>query len=735
MKKRIIVLFSLLLFLAIPKVYALSTDELLIVNGNVIKKNHTIEDVKKMFGDPIVTTKSAFGGEAYSFSSYGDNTYYLYIETNADGVIKSYGALYGNFESKNRKYGDSWSDNGYGMGGDQITDNSDKVFGSLDYNTTRTEYNDYWKKLVENNRYLYDMQKHTIEAKRIYNLVQNYEFTQTYVSEDLFDIAWQLYTNNSSLYDYAKISNNQKKISLINSRSVNYNNFSLPNPLRLFSTAKNYFKGSGYKYLFYGVYPNDNGTWASETLFIDPTFLDKKVEVPLTNEEKIKFANVKNQYSIYKTHASKIENPIEEKWDYSTLPLKEGKYSEDYLQLVTEYLNIARIGIGLNQLKLNLDMSDAAQKKAALVMYNNINNLGSGHFPEKPSGVTDEYYKKAQSYMNENLYSGNPQTSIINALNDAYGDPVTCGHRYNLLNPYYLEWGVGSVGSGISMGWQGAHKFSGMGSSNVDLVAWPSNGIFPIDFAYNGIGNWTAYFFNGYRSTSDTYVVIKRLNDNSEYIINKDNLSSTKVLSLNGSLVTFRDDAITYTDGDVFEINIYNLNDGSGNLVNYAYRSVFYNFPNVDNIVEATDISLSQDNVTIKKGELVRVIAKVLPEDSNNKLMNFKIKNSSIATVRQDGTIVGVKPGKTSVTVESGNVSRVINVNVSDENGNVPDYLMGDMNQNGKIDLKDIIILIKIYIGSKQQSDLDLTIGDMNQNGKIDLSDIILTLKLYVNQK
>ena len=60
---------------------------------------------------------------------------------------------------------------------------------------------------------------------------------------------------------------------------------------------------------------------------------------------------------------------------------------------------------------------------------------------------------------------------------------------------------------------------------------------------------------------------------------------------------------------------------------------------------------------------------------------------------------------------------------------------MGDMNQNGKIDLKDIIILIKIYIGSKQQSDLDLTIGDMNQNGKIDLSDIILTLKLYVNQK
>lgn len=735
MKKRIIVLFSLLLFLAIPKVNALSTDELLIVNGNVIKKNHTIEDVKKMFGDPIVTTKSAFGGEAYSFSSYGDNTYYLYIETNADGVIKSYGALYGNFESKNRKYGDSWSNKVYSMGGDQITDNNDNVFGSLDYNTTHTEYNDYWKKLVENNRYLYDMQKHTIEAKRIYNLVQNYEFTQTYVSEDLFDIAWQLYTNNSSLYDYAKVSNNQNKISLTNSRSVNDNNSSLPNPLRLFSTAKNYLKGSGYKYLFYGVYPNGNGTWSSETLFIDPTFLDKKVEIPLTNEEKIKFANVKNQYSIYKTHASKIENPIEEKWDYSTLPLKEGKYSEDYLQLVTEYLNIARIGIGLNQLKLNLDMSDAAQKKAALVMYNNINNLRSGHFPEKPSGVTDEYYKKAQSYMNENLYSGDPQKSIIKALNDAYGDPVTCGHRYNLLDPYYLEWGVGSVGTGISMGWQGAHKFSGNSSSNVDLVAWPSNGIFPIDFAYNGIGNWTAYFFNGYQSTSDTYVVIKRLNDNSEYIINKDNLSSTKVLSLNGRLVTFRDDAITYNDGDVFEINIYNLNDGSGNLVSYTYRSVFYKFPNVDNVVEATDISLSQDNVTIKKGELVRVIAKVLPEDSNNKLMNFKIKNSSIATVRQDGTIVGVKPGKTSVTVESGNVSKVINVNVSDENGNIPDYLMGDMNQNGKIDLKDIIILIKIYIGSKQQSDLDLTIGDMNQNGKIDLSDIILTLKLYVNQK
>ena len=60
------------------------------------------------------------------------------------------------------------------------------------------------------------------------------------------------------------------------------------------------------------------------------------------------------------------------------------------------------------------------------------------------------------------------------------------------------------------------------------------------------------------------------------------------------------------------------------------------------------------------------------------------------------------------------------------------DYLLGDMNHNGKIDLKDIIILIKKYLGTMDSSNEDILIGDMNSNNKLDLKDIILLIKTYL---
>ena len=61
-----------------------------------------------------------------------------------------------------------------------------------------------------------------------------------------------------------------------------------------------------------------------------------------------------------------------------------------------------------------------------------------------------------------------------------------------------------------------------------------------------------------------------------------------------------------------------------------------------------------------------------------------------------------------------------------------PAYMKGDLNKNGKIDLKDIIILIKKYLGTIDSSNEDIVIGDMNSNNKIDLKDIILLIKTYL---
>ena len=60
------------------------------------------------------------------------------------------------------------------------------------------------------------------------------------------------------------------------------------------------------------------------------------------------------------------------------------------------------------------------------------------------------------------------------------------------------------------------------------------------------------------------------------------------------------------------------------------------------------------------------------------------------------------------------------------------DGIKGDMNQNGKIDLQDIIILLKKYLGTLTTTDEDKTIGDMDNNGSIGLKDIILLLRTYL---
>ncbi len=60
------------------------------------------------------------------------------------------------------------------------------------------------------------------------------------------------------------------------------------------------------------------------------------------------------------------------------------------------------------------------------------------------------------------------------------------------------------------------------------------------------------------------------------------------------------------------------------------------------------------------------------------------------------------------------------------------EILKGDMNKNGRIDLADIILLLRVYLNDNATEE-DLRIGDMNNNGSIGLSDIIDLLRLYLN--
>ena len=62
-----------------------------------------------------------------------------------------------------------------------------------------------------------------------------------------------------------------------------------------------------------------------------------------------------------------------------------------------------------------------------------------------------------------------------------------------------------------------------------------------------------------------------------------------------------------------------------------------------------------------------------------------------------------------------------------------PDYIQGDLSKNGSIDLNDVILMLKYYLGSLEITDEVLLIGDMDENGEIGLKDVISLLRTYLS--
>ena len=729
-KLYIILIVSLICILGVSTndIYAtnLSGDELLQVNGNTISKNTTITQINNMFGQPKLTTNSAFGGKAYTY--YDDAyTWMLHIETNANGNIKGYGCINGNFISRRYAQGDKDTYTYSYMSGTVLADDNDLVNGVYEYNVTSSEVEEYKERFMQSSQYLYDLQKSSLIVSKILANKHGYYFPQTYINEDIFYMNEELKDNNTDIYTWAKDTGKTKYISLVLSRPDSCY-YELPNPIMLGKNTENYTRAENYNYIFYDIKVQDeqNFTLFTTILFIDPDFMDEKEEVSLTDTELSLLEALRAKYKEYNEHGQAITANFDIEPQYEELPLVAGKWTDMALLMVTDYINLARVGAGLQPLKLNSDIADAAQHKATLVVYNNIKGYTSGHNPEQPDGVSDEFYDKAQSYMTENLYTGDIQSSIVGALNDAYGDPVSCGHRYNLLDPSETEWGIGAVGSGLSWGWQSAQKFSGFEDYSNELVAWPSNGIFTMDLAYNGIGNWTARFYKRYTVSSDTEVTIKALNSGKVYeITNQNKNDNGKFLeNVSSRQVTFRDDTISYESGDVFEITLHNVKDETnGKNIDYTYRSVFYSLNDIS-ADEVTDIQLNTQNVSLGVGQTSQIEAKVLPESATDKIIRYSSTNTDVVTIRQDGLITAIGQGQAQINILCGNVLKIVNVTV------MP-YQKGDVNKDGAINSIDASMVIDMYKKNNNITQDELNIADMNNDNSINSVDASIIIDMY----
>ncbi len=59
------------------------------------------------------------------------------------------------------------------------------------------------------------------------------------------------------------------------------------------------------------------------------------------------------------------------------------------------------------------------------------------------------------------------------------------------------------------------------------------------------------------------------------------------------------------------------------------------------------------------------------------------------------------------------------------------EYTLGDINDNGKIDMTDYILLKRAYFGTYKFTEAQNKVGDINKNNKIDMTDYILLKRVY----
>ena len=616
-----LVIISSIPTISIPVKAEASVDgKLITVGGKTVTKNMKIDDVKKMFGEPKLTTPSYWDGYAYTF--YGkDYSDYLYLETDSDGKIVCYGSVSPGFETNKYSYGEKV--NPYARAGCEAKDDDGKLYAVIYYTKFHLDaYKRFTENLTENNR---NLCKHAVEMWNAISYLYGYK-TATYFDEKLFNIGAQLADNHSDLYDYWIMEGFVNKELLADWKSVAYTE----REKELLENSRKYYTNS----------------------------------VNTVN-------SMKSYYEIKPSYDS-IKN------------IEGGKLSKEVAKGAVDYLNAIRVGAGLNPLEYSEQLSMDAQCKSTYTVYlakNNIKN-SSPHNPPKVEGLSDEYYSKCQSGNGENLYScGIISTSIIDSIRSALDDSqgtgqyYNRGHRYNLLNP---EWKYIGVGNTLQ---QACHKLSGTQSSNVDVVAWPPKGITISESGFSPSGMWTCQFYNKLKPTADTTITIECLNSNKKWKIDPNNLLENQAYNYerSGDLISYSDDSIVFKIGGVYQITYDHLTDANGNETSYSYRTVYekaYIGSEEEKVPQSIKLDKTSEKVLL--GTTSKLIAKVSPDNIKNKRIYFASNNKEVATVNECGEITAHSLGTADITAtsENGNITatcKIIVVKTLDQTDDQPE--------------------------------------------------------------
>jgi len=636
-----------------PTLAATGDDVIFSTRRVTVYRDSTVDEIIAAYGEEKLKTPSCYGGYAYTF--YHDNYEdFLYVETVPSGKIAAF-SVFGEFQSFVGNSGDKTSSSHstvYDKYSDWETGTLWAVnalfYNNLSWDERKTAVELYLKDA----HYGEAIAQHTA---LMWNGVSAYFGKKASVKFDsrTFYINRQLLENGSDLSKYCRSigDNSFNHISTSSGLSPSTDKAQVPSPLEHASKAKSYTLPNE-SYIVCDHFYSDSA-YGNTLGSLNPRFYEKGVRVPYTAEETARIAQMNQMYkeSLAQWAAGKDTYRLEPSQSTS-LPLEAGKLNQDCLESAVTFLNMIRVGAGIPEFVHSEDLSDCCQHKAVLNNYIRKTGISNPnpHQPARPDGVDEEFYSKAQFGGPENIYgaSGGIVASITNALDDRAGDKITCGHRYNLLDPNYKY-----VGFGDDEG-QCVHKLNEYQAANIDVVAWPSKGVM-VTAAGGGSGQmFTVKFYAPYELTNNSGVKFKCLNTG-EIITFESGMENTQAKQLyrNGAIISYCDNSIAMTAGNVYEITVTNVkNSNTGHISDYTYRSVYVS---LDEVGGAAELALSADTLSIREGKTKKLNAIVFPVDVSNKMVTWSSDNKEVAVVNENGYVTAVGSGTAVITAQTDN--------------------------------------------------------------------------------
>ena len=689
---------------------AYPSNALIIIGDKIITNSMTLDDVIDMFGEPKIMTDSLFGGKTCTF--YGDNySDYLYIDTNDRNKIVIYGSIADDFRMKTIEAGQA-SPNSYYVQSkmDRYNGTQDVVCGALDINyyaggIDRTAYtNLFTQNICAANK---NMIPHSVAMFNAATELYGYNTPVVY-DEDVYDRVLQLAENGNNPYNYAQKNNRSAY-----ERFTSYGSGSwILHPMVFASHATGYTFPESKNLAAFVNYKVNTSTYYYCGSVSAELFVNTEHPVALTAEEQVKLQNAMERYQASVNTWNGEADYYDVEPSVRELPIEPGVIKDAKIDGAIGFINSIRAGAGLKDLTRNDDLVEGAQAKAAYTRYLGYAGISNNnpHTPPQAEGISDEFYQKTGIGSSENLFIGNVLSSISNAIDDGYGDPIYCGHRRNLIDPYASQIGLGSVEN------QSAHKFYRGQSDDIDFVCWPSKGITPSG-AVGNTAQWTIWAYNGYIFNNDTYVTIRLLNkDNAAWTITRnDNNNRTK---FNRTAISFYNENLALTAGYVYEVTLHNVTKTDTlEVTDYTYRAAIANL--YSGAEEAPpELTLDQSELNITEGEAAKLHGSLDPNGSSKYTVEWTSSDPTVATVSPCGMVTAKKSGTAVITAVCGTEEKQCVVTVT------ANVLMGDADGDGNVNINDATLLQKYIAHYNIVSEITLENADTNDDGLIDIRDV-----------